>query len=77
MPARGSSGRQLIHRYIEVAEYPDGAIELWADDTSLPYTTHDRYPDIDQAAIVENKRLGHVLGIAQKVQALRENTHHI
>ncbi|NYI02106.1 hypothetical protein FHX63_004933 [Cupriavidus plantarum] len=31
----------------EVAEYPDGAIELWADDTFLPYTTHYRYPDID------------------------------
>lgn len=68
--------RQLIHRYIEVAEYPDGAIELWADDTSLPYTTHYRYPDVDQAAIVENKRLGHVLGIAQKVQALRDNRHY-
>ena len=68
--------RQLIHRYIEVAEYPDGAIELWADDTSLPYTTHYRYPDVDQAAIVENKRLGHVLGIEQKVQALRDNRHY-
>ncbi|MFC4419689.1 ISNCY family transposase [Cupriavidus pampae] len=68
--------RQLIHRYIEVAEYPDGPIELWADDTSLPYTTHYRYPDVDQAAIVENKRLGHVLGIAQKVQALRDNRHY-
>ncbi|WP_259463831.1 hypothetical protein [Cupriavidus plantarum] len=60
----------------ELAEYPDGAIELWADDTSLPYTTHYRYPDVDQAAIVENKRLGHVLGIAQKVQALRGNRHY-
>lgn len=68
--------RQLTHRYIEVGEYPDGAIELWADDTSLPYTTHNRYPDVDQGAIVENKRLGRVLEIAQKVQALRDNRHH-
>lgn len=31
--------RQLIHRYIEVAECPDGWVELWADGASLPYTT--------------------------------------
>lgn len=30
--------RRPIHRYIEVAEYPAGRIELWADGTSLPYT---------------------------------------
>jgi hypothetical protein len=28
--------RALIHRYIEVAEYPDGRIELWADGAALP-----------------------------------------
>ncbi|MGN5476159.1 hypothetical protein ACTMU2_01435 [Cupriavidus basilensis] len=22
--------RRLVHRYLEVAEYPDGRIELWA-----------------------------------------------
>jgi len=65
--------RSLIHRYIEVAEYPDGRIELWAEGASLPYTTYDRLAEIDQGAIVENKRLGHVLAIAARVQALRDN----
>ncbi|MFS8981030.1 ISNCY family transposase [Cupriavidus necator] len=65
--------RRLIHRYIEVAEYPDGRIELWADGASLPYTTYDRLGEIDQGAIVENKRLGHVLDLAAKVQVLRDS----
>ncbi|PZX20484.1 integrase-like protein [Cupriavidus phytorum] len=65
--------RALIHRYIEVAEYPDGRIELWADGASLPYTTYDRLAEIDQGAIVENKRLGHVLRVAQEMQAKRDS----
>jgi len=67
--------RQLIHRYIEVADYPDGHVELWADGASLPYTTYHRLSAIDQGAIVENKRLGHVLDIAAQVQALRDDRH--
>ncbi|CAH0442820.1 ISNCY family transposase [Ralstonia pseudosolanacearum] len=65
--------RRLIHCYIEVAEYPDGRIELWADGTSLPYTTYDRLAQVDQGAIVEHKRLGHVLAIAAQVQAQRDD----
>jgi len=52
-----------------------GRVELWADGASLPYTTYDRLGEIDQAAIVENKRLGHVLAIAAQVQALRDSRH--
>ncbi|MFJ1256007.1 hypothetical protein [Cupriavidus sp. CuC1] len=65
--------RRLIHRYIEVAEYPDGRIEIWADGATLPYTTYDRLSEIDQGAIVENKRLGHVLRVAQEMQAKRDS----
>jgi hypothetical protein len=64
-----------MHRYIEVAEYPDGRVELWADGASLPYTSYHRLAEVDQGAIVENKRLGHVLAIAARVQALRDNRH--
>ncbi len=69
--------RRLVHRYLEVAEYPDGRIELWADGASLPYTTYDRLSEIDQGAVVENKRLRHVLAIAAQVQALRDSRHTI
>ncbi|QQX88550.1 ISNCY family transposase (plasmid) [Cupriavidus necator] len=65
--------RRLIHRYIEVAEYPDGRIELWADGAALPYTTYDRLGEIDQGAIVDNKRLRHVLAITAQVQAQRDS----
>ncbi|UDM48898.1 ISNCY family transposase [Cupriavidus sp. MP-37] len=65
--------RRLVHRYLEVAEYPDGRIELWADGTSLPYTTYDRLSQIDRGAIVEHKRLGHVLAIAAQMQAQRDS----
>jgi len=56
-----------------VAESPDGKIELWADGASLPYTTYDRLAQIDQGAIVEHKRLGHVLAIAAELQAQRDD----
>ncbi|SPS03037.1 ISNCY family transposase [Cupriavidus taiwanensis] len=65
--------RRLIHRYLEVAEYPDGRVELWADGAALPYTTYDRLGAIDQGAIVEHKRLGHVLALAAQVQAQRDS----
>jgi transposase len=65
--------RGLIQKYIQVYEYPDGRIEVRANGTALPYTTYDRLPEINQGAIVENKRLGHVLQIAQLVQEQRDS----
>ncbi|CBJ40563.1 transposase (fragment) (plasmid) [Ralstonia solanacearum CMR15] len=50
--------RQLIHRYIEVAECPDGRGELWADGASLPCTTYHRLSQIDQGAIVADQPAG-------------------
>ena len=65
--------RKLIHRYIDVFEYPDGRIELRADGSSLEYVRFDKLPFIDAGAIVENKRLGHALKVAQLVQAQRDD----
>nr|WP_254599933.1 ISNCY family transposase [Cupriavidus gilardii] len=65
--------RRLMGRTIEVAEYPDGRIELWADGTALPYSVFDPRETIRQGDIVAHKRLGHVLDIAAKVQALRDD----
>jgi transposase len=67
--------RQFIGQYIDVYEYPDGRIELMAGETSLPYTTYDRLPEIRQGVIVENKRLGHALQIAQVMQQQRDSRH--
>ncbi|WP_194723948.1 hypothetical protein [Noviherbaspirillum malthae] len=68
------SNRKLIVKYIDVCEYVDGRIELQASGACLPYTTYDRLPEVNQGAMVENKRLGHVLQIAQLVQAERDNS---
>ena len=65
--------RKLIHRYIDVFEYPDGRIELRADGLSLAYVRYDKLPFIDAGAIVENKRLGHALKVAQLIQAQRDD----
>src|SRR5258705_8243504 len=47
--------RKLIHRYIDVWEYPDGRIEIRADGRVLPYRQYDRLAEIDQGAVVEHK----------------------
>lgn len=66
--------RKLIGKYIDMYEFPDGRIELHAEGgPSIPYVTYDRLSEVDQGTIVENKRLGHVLQIAQLVQDQRDS----
>lgn len=50
--------RKLIGRTIEVAEYPDGRIELWADGAALPYSVFDPRETIRQADIVGAQATG-------------------
>jgi hypothetical protein len=66
--------RRLIGKYIDVLQFPDGRIEIRAAGVSLPYSIYEKLGAVDQGAIVDNKRLGHVLQIAQLVQSKR-NTH--
>ena len=67
------ANRKLIHRYIEVWEYPDGRIEIRADGAALPAVPYDRLAHIDQGAIIEHKRLSHALQVAQALQAQRDD----
>ncbi|MFM0336875.1 ISNCY family transposase [Paraburkholderia fungorum] len=67
------ANRKLIHRYIDVWEYPDGRIEIRADGTALPCVPYDRLSEIDQGAVIEHKRLGHALQVAQALQAQRDD----
>jgi hypothetical protein len=67
------SARALVGCYIDVFHYADGRIEPRANGVSLPFTIYDRLSEVDQGAIVDNKRLGHVLQMAQLVQAQRDN----
>jgi transposase len=65
--------RRLIHRYIEVWEYPDGRIEIRAGARVLPYREYDRLTEVDQGAVIEHKRLAHALEVAQALQAQRDD----
>lgn len=65
--------RKLAGRYIDVYHYTDGRIEPRANGAALPYATYDRLSEVDQGAIVDNKRLGHVLQLVQYVQEKRDN----
>jgi transposase len=67
------ANRGLIHHYLDVYEYPDGRIEIRANGAALAYRQYDRLSDMDQGAVVDNKRLGHVLEVAQQVQLERDN----
>ncbi|CAG9257474.1 ISNCY family transposase [Paraburkholderia caribensis] len=67
------ANRKLIHRYIDVWEYPDGRIEIRADGQTLPCRQYDRLAEIGQGAVIEHKRLAHALQVAQALQAQRDN----
>jgi transposase len=65
--------RKLVHRYIDVWEYPDGRVQIRAEGRVLPYRQYDRLTEVDQGAIVEHKRLAHALAVAQALQAQRDD----
>ena len=65
--------RRLIGKYVEVFQFPDGRVQIRVAGESLPYSTYDKLGTVDQGAIVENKRLGQVLHVAQLVQAKRDH----
>jgi hypothetical protein len=67
------ANRSLIHRYLDVFEYPDGRIEIRVNGAALPCVPYDRLSEIDHAAVVDNKRLGHTLQMAQVIQAQRDD----
>jgi transposase len=68
--------RRLIGKYLEIFQYPDGRVEIRVAGRALPYSVYEKLGVIDQGAIVENKRLGHMLQVAQLVQANRDNHAH-
>ena len=63
----------VVLQDVKVAEHPEVHVELWVGGAPLPYTTYDRFPESDQRAIADNKRLGHALAIAAEVQAQHIN----
>jgi hypothetical protein len=67
------ANRRLRGKYVEVFQFPDGRVQIRVAGESLPYSTYDKLGAVDQGAIVESKRLGAVLRVAQEVQAHRDS----
>ncbi|MGL6410459.1 ISNCY family transposase [Aeromonas veronii] len=68
------SQRRLIGREIMVYHYCDDRVELRGPDGDLlDYCINDQLAPVNQGAIVDNKRLGHVLQMAQEVQTMRDD----
>ena len=63
--------RPLARKRVTVIDYPDGRLAIRHNGVDLAYRTFDKRPQVNQAAIVENKRLGPVLAyIAAKQKEL-------
>jgi hypothetical protein len=63
--------RSLACKRVMILDYPDGRFAIRHNGVNLPYRTFDKRPQVNQAAIVENKRLGPVLAyIAEKQKEL-------
>lgn len=66
--------RRAMGKYLDAWQYPDGRVELRSHGTVLPYSAYDRLSEVDQGAIIDNKRLGHALAVAKLMQEKRDNT---
>lgn len=69
-----NDSRRAMGKYLDAWQYPDGRVELRSHGTVLPYSAYDRLSEVDQGAIVDNKRLGHALAVAKLMQDKRDNT---
>ena len=53
-------------------DYPDGRLSIRYNGIDLAYRTFDKRPQVNQAAIVENKRLGPILAMIAEQQKQRD-----
>lgn len=65
---------RLIGKPVMVYDYPDGTVSIKHCGQPLTYSVFDKLRRVNQAAIVDNKRLGAVLALAKQSQEARENT---
>jgi hypothetical protein len=55
-----------------VVDHPDGRLSILYKGIELAYRTFDKVQQVDQGAIVENKRLGAALTFIREEQLRRE-----
>lgn len=57
---------------VTVVDHPDGRLSILYKGIELAYRTFDKIQQVDQGAIVENKRLGAALTFIREEQLRRE-----
>ena len=60
--------KAAIGKRVTVVDYPDGRLSIRYKGVELAYRTFDKLQQVDQAAIVENKRLGAALAFIREQQ---------
>jgi len=60
--------RGLARKRVTVHESPDGRLAIRHKGVDLPYRTFDKLRRVDQAAVVDHKRLGAVLAVIRERQ---------
>jgi len=63
--------RKLARKRVTVYDYPDGSIKIKYQGKELPSSVFDQLQRVDQANVVNNKRLGTVLDFIQDKQEKR------
>ena len=61
-----------IGKRVTVVDYPDGRLSIRYKGVDLAYRTFDNIHQVDQGAIIENKRLGAALAFIREQQLRRE-----
>ena len=68
-PAKAAIGKRVT-----VVDYPDGRLSIRYRGVDLAYRTFDKIRQVDQGAIVENKRLGAALAFIRDEQLRRDRS---
>ena len=63
--------KAAIGKRLTVVDYPDGRLAIRYHGIELAYRTFDKIQQVDQGAIVENKRLGAALAFIREEQLRR------
>ena len=57
-----------------VYDYPDGTVSIKHCGKALPYQVFDKLRQVNQAEVVDNKRLGAALAFAKRSQEERSES---
>ncbi len=61
----------IKRKKVVIHDYPDGRLEIRYDGLPLPYSRFDKLRQVNQAQVVNNKRLGAALAHIKKNQETR------